>query len=31
MELRGARIVIRPLRLEDVFYMRNWGHHENPF
>jgi diamine N-acetyltransferase len=30
MELRGARIVIRPLRLEDVFYMRNWGHHENP-
>ena len=29
MEIRGKRIVIRDLQLEDVFYMRNWGVHEN--
>lgn len=30
MEIRGKRITIRELKLEDVFYMRNWGVHENP-
>lgn len=30
MEIRGERIVIRPLSLEDVFNMRKWGVHKNP-
>jgi len=30
LEIRGSRITIRPLKLEDVFLMREWGSHENP-
>ena len=30
MKIIGDRVLIRPLELEDVFFMRNWGHHENP-
>lgn len=30
MRLKGERVTIRPLRVEDVFYMRNWGFHDNP-
>lgn len=30
MEIIGKRITIRPLKVEDVFYMRNWGYHKNP-
>lgn len=30
MEIVGKRIIIRPLELKDVFYMRNWGYHDNP-
>lgn len=26
----GDRIIIRPLVVEDVFYMRRWGLHKNP-
>lgn len=30
MEIRGKRISIKPFKVEDVYYMRNWGYHENP-
>lgn len=30
MEIIGDRVKIRPLKLEDVFEMRNWGKHKNP-
>ncbi len=30
MEIKGERITIRRLRLEDVFEMRKWGYHNNP-
>ncbi|MBZ2175416.1 GNAT family N-acetyltransferase [Schnuerera sp. xch1] len=30
MELKGKRVRIAPLKLEDVYAMRNWGTHENP-
>ncbi|WFA08364.1 GNAT family N-acetyltransferase [Tissierella sp. Yu-01] len=30
MEIKGPRITIRPLKLEDVFLMRGWGTHDNP-
>lgn len=30
MEIIGERIIIRPLKLQDVFDMKNWGVHENP-
>lgn len=30
MEIKGDRIVIRKLKVEDVFFMRNWGFHETP-
>ncbi|MBU5428327.1 GNAT family N-acetyltransferase [Tissierella pigra] len=30
MEIRGERVIIRDLQLEDVFNMKNWGTHENP-
>lgn len=30
MEIKGERITIRRLRLEDVFEMRKWGYHDNP-
>ncbi len=30
MEIIGDRIRIRPLKVEDVYHMRNWGYHENP-
>lgn len=28
--IRGKRIIIRDLQLEDVYEMRGWGTHENP-
>jgi len=28
--LRGNRVEIRPLRLEDVYEMQKWGKHDNP-
>lgn len=30
LEIRGERVIIRDLQLEDVFNMKNWGTHENP-
>ncbi|MFS8541415.1 MAG: GNAT family N-acetyltransferase [Tissierellales bacterium] len=30
MELRGNRIKITPMKLEDVYNFKNWGIHENP-
>ncbi|CCQ92853.1 conserved hypothetical protein [[Clostridium] ultunense Esp] len=30
MEITGKRIRISPLKLEDAFFMKNWGTHENP-
>lgn len=30
MEIRGKRIVIKKLEIEDVFHMRDWGFHKNP-
>lgn len=30
MEIRGPRIIIKQLELEDAFKMRLWGMHENP-
>ncbi len=30
MKLTGERVTIRPLKVEDVFYMRKWGYHDNP-
>ena len=30
MEIKGERVTIRNLRLEDVFEMRKWGYHDNP-
>lgn len=30
MQIRGKRIKIRPLKLDDVFSMRKWGKHDNP-
>ncbi len=30
VEIKGKRITIRRLKLEDVFYMRRWGRHRNP-
>ncbi|NLW22617.1 MAG: GNAT family N-acetyltransferase [Tissierellia bacterium] len=30
MEIRGERITIRTLKLEDAYYMNYWGKHENP-
>lgn len=30
MKLKGERVTIRPLKVEDVFNMRNWGYHDNP-
>lgn len=30
MEIRGKRIRIAPIKLEDVYFMRNWGAHKNP-
>lgn len=28
--LKGERVTLSTLSLEDVFFMRNWGKHENP-
>jgi len=30
LEIKGKRIIIKDLQLEDVYEMRNWGSHENP-
>ena len=30
MEIKGERIIINKLKLEDVYKMRSWGSHENP-
>jgi len=30
LEIKGKRIIIKELQLEDVYEMRNWGNHENP-
>lgn len=30
MELRGQRVTIRPLELDDCYKMRMWGFHKNP-
>ncbi len=30
LEVKGKRIIIKDLHLEDVYEMRNWGNHENP-
>ncbi|NLY85760.1 MAG: GNAT family N-acetyltransferase [Tissierellia bacterium] len=30
MEIKGKRVTIRDLQLEDVFEMRKWGYHDNP-
>ena len=30
MEIKGERIIIDKLKLEDVYEMRTWGFHENP-
>ena len=30
MEIKGPRITIRPLLLEDVYLMRDWGFHDSP-
>lgn len=30
MEIRGKRVRITPIKLEDVYFMRNWGFHESP-
>lgn len=30
MNIQGERIIIKPLKVEDVFHMRHWGYHDNP-
>ena len=30
MDIKGSRITIRPLTLDDVYKMRLWGYHDNP-
>lgn len=30
MEIKGPRVIIRPLEIGDVFLMRGWGKHDNP-
>ena len=30
MEIIGNRIKLKPIKLEDVYQMRNWGTHKNP-
>ena len=30
MVIEGKRVKMKPLTLEDVFEMRNWGFHQNP-
>lgn len=30
MELNGERITIAPLKLEDAYFLREWGVHDNP-
>ncbi|NLW39618.1 MAG: GNAT family N-acetyltransferase [Tissierellia bacterium] len=30
MEIRGNRVRISPLKLEDAYFIKNWGHHKNP-
>lgn len=30
MVIKGGRIAIKPLMLEDVYLMRDWGKHDNP-
>lgn len=30
MELRGERVTITPMKLEDVYLLKDWGTHENP-
>ncbi len=30
MEIKGQRVTIRPLELNDCYKMRKWGFHENP-
>lgn len=30
LEIKGRRIIIRDLELENVYEMREWGEHENP-
>lgn len=30
MEIKGKRILIKKLEVEDVFQMRDWGFHKNP-
>jgi len=30
LEIKGKRVTIRDLQLEDVFEMRKWGYHDNP-
>lgn len=30
MGIKGKRIIIKELKLEDVYQMRNWGLHKNP-
>ena len=30
LEIKGCRIIIRDLELENVYEMREWGEHENP-
>lgn len=30
MEIRGSRIIIKPLELDDIYKMKMWGFHDNP-
>ena len=30
MEIKGKRVKIKPLKVEDVYLMREWGLHDNP-
>ncbi|HHV38266.1 MAG TPA: GNAT family N-acetyltransferase [Tepidimicrobium sp.] len=30
MKIVGERVIITPMKLEDVYFMMNWGKHDNP-
>lgn len=30
MELKGKRVTIKPIQLEDIYLLRDWGTHDNP-
>lgn len=30
MKIRGERVIITPMKLKDVYSMRDWGKHDNP-